>query len=123
MSGHLAGFLERTRKFIRFHAFLFAYVCMRHAPTRSWASRALRNDVRTLVQLYEEDTSPLLAVKYVTVETALVNCIVPDPLQPTMHPHDSALDKTFVLFWGAYHVVSTPYPVQGSQVIITPEKL
>jgi hypothetical protein len=34
------------------------------------------------------------------------------------------LDKTFVLFWGAYHAVSTvPYPVQGSQVIITPEKL
>jgi hypothetical protein len=24
------------------------------------------------------------------------------------------LDKTFVLFWGAYHDVSTaPYPVQG----------
>jgi hypothetical protein len=34
------------------------------------------------------------------------------------------LDKTFVLFWGAYHAVSTvPYPVQGSQVTITPEKL
>jgi hypothetical protein len=33
-------------------------------------------------------------------------------------------DKTFILFWGAYHAVSTvPYPVQGSQVIITPEKL
>ena len=29
--------------------------------------------------------------EYVTVEAALVNCIVPDPLQPTMHPHDSAL--------------------------------
>jgi hypothetical protein len=28
-----------------------------------------------------------------------------------------SLDKTFVLFWGAYHSVSTvPYPVQGSQV-------
>ena len=90
MSGHLAGFLVRARKFICFHAFLFAYVCMRHAPTRSWASRALRNDVRTLVQLYEEHTSPLLAVKYVTVEAALVNYIVPDPLQATMHPHDSA---------------------------------
>ena len=34
-----------------------------------------------------------------------------------------SLDKTFVLFWGAYHVVSTvPYPLQGSQVTITPEK-
>jgi hypothetical protein len=33
-------------------------------------------------------------------------------------------DKTFVLFWGAYHTVSTvPYPVQGSQVTIPPEKL
>jgi hypothetical protein len=32
--------------------------------------------------------------------------------------------KTFVLFWGAYHAVSTvPYPLQGSQVTITPEKL
>jgi len=49
LSGHLAGFLVRARKFICFHAFLFAYVCMRHAPTRSWASRALRNDLRTLV--------------------------------------------------------------------------
>ena len=29
--------------------------------------------------------------EYVTVEAALVNCIVPDPLQPTMYPHDSAL--------------------------------
>jgi hypothetical protein len=35
-----------------------------------------------------------------------------------------SLDKTFVLFWGAYHAVSTvPYPLQGSQVTITPEKL
>ena len=52
LSGHLAGFLVRARKFIYFHAFLLAYVCMRHAPRRSWASRALRNDVRALVHFY-----------------------------------------------------------------------
>ena len=41
-----------------------------------------------------------------------------------IHSACSSWDKTFVLFWGAYHVVSTvPYPLQGSQVTITPEKL
>ncbi len=52
LSGHLAGFLVCARKFICFHAFLLAYVCIRHAPRRSWASRALRNDVRALVYFY-----------------------------------------------------------------------
>jgi hypothetical protein len=29
-----------------------------------------------------------------------------------------------LLFWGSYHTVSTvPYPIQGSEVIVTPEKL
>ena len=31
-----------------------------------------------------------------------------------------SLDKTFVLFWGTYHRFTVPYPVEGSQVTITP---
>jgi hypothetical protein len=35
-----------------------------------------------------------------------------------------SLNKTAVLFGGAYHAISTvPHPLQGSQVIITPDKL
>jgi hypothetical protein len=32
---------------------------------------------------------PFLVEKYVTIEAALVNSILPDALQPTVHPHDS----------------------------------
>jgi len=38
-------------------------------------------------------------VKYVTVEAALVNCIVPEPLQPTMHPHETAFMWFRALRW------------------------
>ena len=42
------------------------------------------------VHSYEDYISPFFAVKYVTIEAALVNNIVPDPLQPSMHAHDLA---------------------------------
>ncbi len=49
------------------------------------------------------------------------------PIGQRMSYWSTSLDKTFktfVLFWGAYHTVSTvPYPVEGSQDTITPEKL
>ena len=90
LSGHVPGFLVCAYKFICLHAFLFAYVCMRHVPRRSWASRAFRNDVCTLVQFYEDHTSPFLVMKYVTIEVVPVHCIVSDLLQANMHQHDSA---------------------------------
>jgi hypothetical protein len=73
-----------------FSCLLFAYVCMRHTPTRSRATRAVRISLRTRARFHEQHNCPFLAEKYVTIEAALVNCSVPDPLQSTMHPHDSA---------------------------------
>ena len=86
--GRLAGFLVRARKFICLHAFLFA--CL-HATcsNKIMGIEGITNAVHKLVQFYEEHTSPFLEVKYVTIEAALVNCIVLDPLQSTMNPHDS----------------------------------
>ncbi len=34
-------------------------------------------------------STPLQSWRW-SIEAALINCIVPDPFQPTMHPHDSA---------------------------------
>jgi hypothetical protein len=40
-----------------------------------------------------------LAVKYVTIEAALVNDIVPDPLQPSMHAHDLSFMRFRASVW------------------------
>ena len=59
-----------------------------------------------------------------TFQLCMLGCSFSDVLILTpLSSSELSLDKTFVLFWGAYHVVSTvPYPLQGSQVTITPEK-
>ena len=48
-SGDLGSFLVCARKFIWLHAFLFSYVCMWHAPIRTWATSELRPSLRTQV--------------------------------------------------------------------------
>jgi hypothetical protein len=60
-----------------FACLLFASVCMRHTPTRSRSTRAIRISLRT--RFHEQHNCPFLAEKYVTIEVALVNSIVPDP--------------------------------------------
>ena len=96
LSDHVAGFLMYACKFICLYAFLFAYVCMRHIPRRSWSSREFWNDVHTLVQFYEDHTSPFLTVKYVS---ASVHCILSDLLETIMHQHDSVFMWFRVLRW------------------------
>ena len=44
----------------------------------------------TEVHSYEDYNSPFSSVKYVTIDAVLVNDIVPDPLQSSMHVHDLA---------------------------------
>jgi hypothetical protein len=46
--------------------------------------------LRTEGHFYEDHIPPFFAVKYVTIEAALVNYIVPNQLQPSMHAHDFA---------------------------------
>jgi hypothetical protein len=45
--GDLASFLVCARKFKGLHALLFAYVCMWHAPIRTWSTIDLRPSLRT----------------------------------------------------------------------------
>ena len=53
-----------------FACLLFASVCMRHTPTRSRATRAIRISLRS--RFHEQHNCPFLVEKYVTIEVALV---------------------------------------------------
>ena len=103
LSGNLAGVLVRKRKLICLHVFLFLYICVRQTPNRSLVTREYELPCAPEVHSYEDYISPFFAVKYVTIEAALVNYIVPDPLQPSMHAHDLAFMRFRASKWPLMH--------------------